>query len=57
MNNHFNIRPARPEEAGLVLEFIKKLAVYEKYADEVAADEAILRHSLFVERAASATPR
>ena len=49
MNAPFNIRPARPEEAGLVLEFIKKLAVYEKCADEVVADEATLRHSLFVE--------
>ncbi len=33
MNNRFNIRPAQPNEAGLVLEFIKKLAVYEKCAD------------------------
>ncbi len=52
MNNLFNIRPAKPEEAGLVLDFIKKLAVYEKCADEVVADEATLRHSLFVERSA-----
>ena len=57
MNTHFNIRPARPEEARLVLEFIKKLAVYEKCADEVIADEATICHSLFVERAASSTPR
>lgn len=48
----FTIRPAKPEEAGLVLEFIKKLAVYEKCADEVVADEATLHHSLFVERSA-----
>lgn len=27
MNNHFSIRPAKPEEAGLVLEFIKKPAL------------------------------
>ena len=47
-----NIRPARPEEASLVLEFIKKLAVYEKCADEVVADEATLYHSLFVEKTA-----
>ncbi len=52
MSNNFNIRPARPEEAGLVLEFIKKLAVYEKCADEVVADEPTLRHSLFEERSA-----
>ena len=30
MENKFNIRPARADEAGLVLEFIKKLAAYEK---------------------------
>jgi GNAT superfamily N-acetyltransferase len=48
----FTIRPARPDEAGTVLEFIKKLAVYEKCADDVVADEATLYHSLFVEHAA-----
>ena len=47
-----NIRPARPDEAGLVLDFIKRLAVYEKCADDVVADEATLRHSLFVEHSA-----
>ena len=52
MNNTFNIRPAQPEEAGLVLEFIKKLAVYEKCADEVVTDETTLHHSLFVEHSA-----
>ena len=51
-NSQFNIRPARADEAGLVLEFIKKLAAYEKCADEVVADEATLHHSLFVERSA-----
>lgn len=48
----FTIRPVRPEEAGLVLEFIRKLAVYEKCADDVVADEATIYHSLFVERSA-----
>lgn len=52
MSNQFTIRPAKPEESGLVLEFIKKLAVYEKCADEVVADEATIYHSLFVERSA-----
>ena len=47
-----NIRPARPDEAGLILDFIKRLAVYEKCADDVVADEATLRHSLFVEHSA-----
>lgn len=48
----FNIRPAKPEETSLVLEFIKKLAAYEKCSDEVVADEATLYQSLFVEKAA-----
>ena len=48
----FNIRPAKPEETGLVLEFIKKLAAYEKCSDEVVANEATLYQSLFVEKAA-----
>ena len=50
--NDFTIRPARPDEAGLVLDFIKRLAVYEKCASDVVADEATIRHSLFVERSA-----
>ena len=52
MYDQFNIRQARPEETSLVLDFIKKLAVYEKCADEVMADEATLYHSLFVEHSA-----
>jgi hypothetical protein len=52
MKNRFNIRLAKPDEAGLVLDFIKKLAEYEKCADEVVADEALLKHlaNLAVER-------
>jgi len=49
---NFTIRPARPDEAGLVLEFIKKLAVYEKCFDEVVADENTIYQSLFVEKVA-----
>ena len=48
----FQIRPARSDEAGLVLEFIKKLAEYEKCSDEVVADEYTLYQSLFVEKTA-----
>lgn len=51
-NHTFTIRPAKPEETGLILEFIQKLAVYEKCADEVVADEATLYHSLFEEKSA-----
>ena len=50
--HRFTIRPAQPEETGLVLEFIKKLAAYEKCSDEVIADEATLYQSLFVEKSA-----
>ncbi len=46
------IRPAQEEETPLVLEFIRRLAEYEKCADEVVADEQTLHHSLFVERSA-----
>ena len=52
MESKCNIRPAEPHEAGLVLDFIKRLADYEKCADEVVADEATLYHSLFVEHSA-----
>ena len=50
--NPLNIRPARPDEAGLVLDFIKRLAEYEKCSDDVVADEATIYHSLFVEHSA-----
>ena len=49
---HFTIRPAQPNEAGLILEFIKKLADYERCSDEVIADEATIYQSVFVEKAA-----
>ncbi len=51
-NEKLIIRPAKPEEAGRVLELINRLAVYEKCANEVVADEATLYHSLFVEKSA-----
>jgi GNAT superfamily N-acetyltransferase len=41
------IRPARPDEAGLVLGFIRELAEYEKLSHEVKATEAELAASLF----------
>lgn len=41
------IRPARPGEAGLVLNFIKALAEYERLAHEVDATEAMIAESLF----------
>lgn len=44
------LRFAGADDAPLVLEFIRELAAYEKLADQVAADEATLRASLFGER-------
>ena len=46
----FEIRPATEGDAPLILNFIKKLAVYEKLAHKVTADEDILRETLFGER-------
>ncbi len=48
----FTIRLAEQEDAGLVLEFIRKLAAYEKLSDEVVATEAVLFDSLFVKHQA-----
>jgi|SRR3954468_20738689 GNAT superfamily N-acetyltransferase len=41
------IRPARPDEAGLVLSFVRELAEYEKLAHEVEATEATIADALF----------
>ena len=41
------IRPARPGEAGLVLQFVRELAAYEKLSHEVAATAAMLDAVLF----------
>jgi GNAT superfamily N-acetyltransferase len=41
------VRPARPDEAGLVTAFIRELAEYEKLAHEVDADEAMIGAALF----------
>lgn len=41
------IRPAGVEDVGLILQFIKELAAYERAEHEVVATEASLRESLF----------
>ncbi len=43
MEKHFDIRPARPDEAGVILDLIRQLAVYERCENDVVADEATLR--------------
>jgi len=41
------LREARPDDAALVLAFIRALAEYEKLADAVVADEAGIERALF----------
>ena len=48
----FTIRFAGEEDIGLILNFIKELADYEKLLHEVVASEEILMESLFVRKAA-----
>lgn len=42
------IRSARPDEASLILQFIKKLADYERCSDEVVATDEVIYDSIFV---------
>ncbi len=44
------IRPATPDDTGLILTLIRELAEYEKLAHEVVATEEALRASLFSPR-------
>ncbi|RPJ02506.1 MAG: GNAT family N-acetyltransferase [Deltaproteobacteria bacterium] len=46
----FRIREAAEEDVALILQFIKKLAHYERLSHEVSATEQILRENLFGER-------
>ncbi len=41
------VRSARPGEAGLVLDFVRELAAYERLLDEVDATEAMIDAALF----------
>ncbi|MCL4147396.1 UNVERIFIED_CONTAM: hypothetical protein GTU68_006667 [Idotea baltica] len=43
----FSIRPANSNDAGLILDFIKKLAEYEKLSHEVSATEEMILTQLF----------
>ena len=46
---NFRIREAVEEDIPLILQFIKKLAHYERLSDEVSATEELLRKNLFGE--------
>lgn len=48
--NGFVIKAAGEGDVGLVLQFIRELADYEKMTDEVVATEGLLRAALFGER-------
>jgi len=50
----FNLRFAEEKDSQLVLEFIKKLADYEKRLSEVIASEADIRESIFKNKYAEA---
>ncbi|MBN2853608.1 MAG: GNAT family N-acetyltransferase [Clostridia bacterium] len=45
--DEFELRYATREDTSLILEYIKKLAVYEKMENQVLADEKMLEDSLF----------
>jgi GNAT superfamily N-acetyltransferase len=48
------IRSATPQDAALILRFIRELAEFEREPDAVKATEESLRHALFGERSAEA---
>jgi GNAT superfamily N-acetyltransferase len=50
--SEMTIRFAEPSESGLVFDFIKKIAEYEKLLDEVICDEATIYDSDFVKKEA-----
>ena len=52
MDNNFRIRPAREDEAGLVYDFICKLAEYEKMRDQVEATKESVHQTIFVNKEA-----
>ncbi len=52
MNHTLSFRDATPEDAGLILYFIKALADYEKMNSDVQATEELLREWIFEKRKA-----
>jgi GNAT superfamily N-acetyltransferase len=50
VSGSLSIRPARKGEAGLVLQFVRELADYEKLSHTVVATEAILNDVLFADQ-------
>ena len=52
MNGTVTFRQAGPEDAGLILHFIRNLADYEQMLDQVVATEELLREWLFEKKKA-----
>ncbi|SHJ27463.1 GNAT family N-acetyltransferase [Parasporobacterium paucivorans] len=52
MNSELNYRYANESDVALILDFIKKLAEYEKMLDQVVATEDILREWIFEQKRA-----
>lgn len=50
--NNISIRQANQTDTPLILDFIKKLSVYEKLPNEVSASVEILHKSIFVDKSA-----
>jgi GNAT superfamily N-acetyltransferase len=50
--NHTQFRFATEEDTGLILDFIRGLAEYEKMADQVVATEELLREWIFEKKKA-----
>ena len=48
----YRIRTATSDDTALILDFIRKLAAYERLLSEVVATEAVLHESLFVKKQA-----
>jgi len=52
--NSLVLREARPEDAELILEFVRELAVFERLRDQCVADAGLFRRFLFEDKRASA---
>ena len=50
--NGFRFRYAEEEDAGLILEFVRELAEYEKMSDEVVATEELMKEWIFEKKKA-----
>lgn len=50
MENKLTFRNAERKDTGLILQFIKELADYEKMLDQVVADEETLKHGFLISK-------